>query len=256
MKRSEVLGRFDLTDRVVIVTGGSRGIGRAAAMGFAALGAKVVIASRKADACIEVARDIAAQGGSAVAVPTHMGDLDAISHLIEATVEAFGGVDVLVNNAANALTEPIGGITPEAFAKSIDVNLRGPLFCVQAALPYLEASGRGVVVNLVSVGIYTSGQGMALYLAGKNALEMLTRTMAAELAPRGIRVNALCPGVIDTDMVRNNPPEVQQFMLAGQAMGRMGRPEELVPAFAFLASDASSFMTGQTLVIDGGQTTH
>lgn len=256
MDPTQVLESFDLTGRVVIVTGASRGIGRAAAQGFAALGANVVIASRKADACAAVAHDINERGGSAVAVATHMGDLDAISHLIAATVEAFGGVDVVVNNAANALTEPIGGITPAAFAKSIDVNLRGPLFCVQEALPYLEASDHAAVINLVSVGIYTSGQGMALYLAGKSALEMLTRTMAAELAPRGIRVNALCPGVVDTDMVRNNPPEVQQFMLAGQPMGRMGRPEELVPAFAFLASGASSFMTGQTLVIDGGQSTH
>lgn len=256
MDRSDLLGRFDLTDRVVIVTGGSRGIGRAAAIGLASLGAKVVVASRKADACVEVADEIRAAGGTALAIPAHMGDLDAIRTLVAQTVDELGGIDVVVNNAANALTQPIGSITAEAFTKSIDVNLRGPLFCVQEALPFLEASDHGVVINLVSVGIYTGGQGMALYLAAKNALEMLTRTMAHELAPRGIRVNALCPGVIDTDMVRNNPPEVRQFMLAGQPMGRMGRPDELVPAFAFLASEASSFMTGQTLVIDGGQTSH
>lgn len=256
MDRDELLGRFDLTGRVVIVTGGSRGIGRTAAHGFAVLGAKVVIASRKAEACAVAVDEITAAGGTALAVPTHMGDLDAVANLVATTVDVFGGVDVVVNNAANALAQPLGSITPEAFAKSIDVNARGPLFLVQEALPYLEVSGHGVVINMVSVGIYTGGQGMALYLAGKNALEMLTRSMANELAPRGIRVNALAPGVIDTDMVRNNPPEVQQYMIAGQPMGRMGRPDELVGAFVFLASDASSFMTGQTLVVDGGQTSH
>lgn len=256
MNRSELLDRFDLTDRVVIVTGGSRGIGLAAARGFCALGAKVVIASRKADACAKAVADLTAAGGRALAVPTHVGDLDAVQDLVDRTVEHFGAIDVVVNNAANALTQPIGQITPEAWQKSTDVNVRGALFLVQAALEHLERSEHAAVINLVSVGIYTQGQGMAMYLAGKAAVEMLTRTMAAELAHRRIRVNALAPGVIDTDMVRNNPPEIRRLMLAGQPMGRMGEAEELVGAFAFLASDASSFMTGQTLVIDGGQTTH
>lgn len=256
MNRTELLKRFELTDRVVIVTGGSRGIGLAAAQGFAALGAKVVIASRKADLCVEATNELTATGAQALAVPTHMGDLDAVRNLVAQTVEQFGGIDVIVNNAANALTQPIGQITPDAWQKSIDVNVRGALFLVQEALEHLTKSHHAAVINLVSVGIYTSGQGMAMYLAGKNAMEMLTRTMAVELADRHIRVNALAPGVIDTDMIRNNPPEVQRYMLAGQPMGRMGQPDELVPAFAFLASDASSFMTGQTLVIDGGQTTH
>lgn len=256
MRRQEVLDRFDLSGRIVIVTGGSRGIGRAAALGLAALGATVVVASRKPDACAAVAEEIDGAGGTALAVPTHMGDLDAVAHLVATTVDHFGGIDVVVNNAANALALPIGEITPVAFAKSIEVNTRGPLFLVQEALPYVAASGNGVVINMVSAGIYTGGQGMTLYLAGKNALEMLTRSMANELAHLRIRVNALAPGVIDTDMVRNNPPEVQQYMIAGQPMGRMGRPDELVGAFAFLASDASSFMTGQTLVVDGGQTSH
>jgi len=256
MDRDALLGTFDLTDRVVIVTGGSRGMGRAFVEGFAAMGAKVVVASRKADACEETVRAVEAAGGTALSVPTHVGDLDALDHLVAATVDAYGAIDVVVNNAANALTQPIGSITAEAWQKSTDANVRAGLFLVQAALPHLEASEHAAVINLVSCGIYTGGTGMALYLAGKNALMMLTRTMASELCRKGIRVNALAPGVIDTDMVRNNTPEMQRLMIAGQPMGRMGRAEEMVPAALFLASDASSFMTGQCLVVDGGQTTH
>ncbi|MCB0959948.1 MAG: SDR family oxidoreductase, partial [Acidimicrobiales bacterium] len=213
-----------------------------------------VIASRKADACERAVREIEAAGGRALAVPTHTGDLDQIAALAERTASELGRIDIVVNNAANALTQPIGEITPEAWQKSIDSNVRGALFLVQAALPHLEASPHAAVVNLVSVGIFTSGQGVAIYIAGKAALLSLTRSMAAELCPKGIRVNALAPGITDTDMMGNNPPEVQQYLLAGQPMGRMGRPDELVPAALFLASDASSFMTGACLTVDGGQT--
>lgn len=254
--RDRLLHQFDLTDRVAIITGGSRGIGRAIAGSFAAMGAKVVVASRKAEACDEAAREITDAGGTALGVATHVGDLDALEHLVDRTVEAYGGVDIVVNNAANALTQPIGSITAEAWQKSTDTNIRAGLFLVQHALPHLRASERAAVVHLVSCGIFTSGYGMAMYLAGKSALLSLNRSMAAELAADGVRVNALAPGVIDTDMVRNNPPEFQQLMLAGQPMGRMGTTEEIATAALFLASDASSFMTGQCLVVDGGQTTH
>jgi NAD(P)-dependent dehydrogenase (short-subunit alcohol dehydrogenase family) len=256
MDRQELLGRFDLTGRVAIVTGGSRGIGRAVAHGFAAVGAKVVVASRKADACDEAVASISAAGGTALAVPTHMGDLDALGTLVDRTVEAFGGVDIVINNAANALALPLGSITPEAWEKSFDVNLRAPVFLVQAALPHLRASEHPAVVNISSAGAFTQAGYVAMYAAAKTALLSLTRSMAAEFAGDGIRVNALAPGTVDTDMVRNTGPEMQKLMVAGQLIPRMADPDEMVPPTLFLASDAASFMTGHVLIVDGGLTVH
>ena len=256
MNRSDLLDQFDLTGRTAIVTGGSRGIGRAIAGGFAALGANVVIASRKGDACSAAAEEINAAGGSAVGVAAHLGHLEDGPVVVEAAVEAFGGIDIVVNNAANALAQPLGDITPEAWEKSFSTNLRGPVFLVQEALPHLRASAHPAIINMVTAGIYTGGGWMSMYLAAKSAMAFFTRSMAMELAGDNIRVNAIAPGTVATDMVRNNPDEVQQAMVDAQLIKRMAEPAEMVPAAAFLASDASSFMTGQVLVVDGGMTHH
>lgn len=256
MTRDELLSTFDLTDRVAVVTGGSRGIGRAVSEGFAAVGAKVVVASRKAEACDEAVAAIRRAGGTALAAPTHMGDLDDVAGLVRTAADEFGGIDVIVNNAANPLAQPIGSITADALAKSHDVNLRGPLFLVQEALPHLRASDHAAIVNVLTAGIFTHGQFVSLYVAAKSALAAFTRAMAAELAGDGIRANGLAPGTVRTDMVLNTPEEFQQLAVDAQLIRRMAEPAEMVPAALFLASDASSFMTGQTLVVDGGMTTH
>ena len=248
------LDAFDLRDRVAVVTGGSRGIGRAVAAGFAAVGAHVVVASRKAEACEETVDAIRAAGGSALAVPTHVGRLDDLARLVERTADEFGRIDIVVNNAANPLAQPLGAITPEAFAKSYDVNVRGPLFLVQQALPYLRASAGASVVNVITAGVFTHGTGVSLYVSAKSALLSLTRSMAAEFAADRIRVNALAPGVVATQMTSALPPERQEAAVQAQLMRRMADPDELVPGILFLASDASSFMTGQVLVLDGGLT--
>ena len=154
MDRAAFDSLFDMTDRTVIVTGGTRGIGLALAEGFVLAGARVVVASRKADACEEAAKHLRDLGGQAIGVPAHAGDLDDLDVLVDRTVAEFGGIDVVVNNAANALAQPLGEITVEAWAKSYEVNLRGPVFLVQQALPHLKASQHAAVLNMVSVGAF------------------------------------------------------------------------------------------------------
>jgi NAD(P)-dependent dehydrogenase (short-subunit alcohol dehydrogenase family) len=252
MDRDELVSMFDLTDRVAIVTGGTRGIGFAIAEGLVAAGAKVVVASRKPDACDNAARALSAAGGEAIGVPTHVGDLDSIRALVDATVRRFGAIDLLVNNAATAIAAPIGQLTPAAWAKSLDVNVRGPVFLVQAALAQLKASKRASVLNLLSGGAFTHAGGHALYAAGKAALLSFTRSMAAELAPDGIRVNALSPGTTDTDMIRNLAAAQIQDMVATQLLARLAKPAELVGPALLLLSDAGGFITGQVIFADGG----
>ncbi len=252
MDRQQLQSLFDMTGRVVIVTGGTRGIGWALAQGYAAAGARVVVASRKEGACREAEAALQAAGAEALGVAVHMGDLADVDRLVATTTDAFGGIDVVVNNAANALAFPVGGITADGWAKSFEVNLRGPVFLVQGALPYLEASDHAAVLNVVSAGAFMFSPYMSMYAAAKAALMSFTKAMAAELAPRGIRVNALAPGSVDTDMVRNNTPEMQQTMANSSFMRRLADPAEMVGPAILLTSDAGSYLTGQVLVVDGG----
>jgi NAD(P)-dependent dehydrogenase (short-subunit alcohol dehydrogenase family) len=247
---------FDMSDRVVIVTGGTRGIGRALAEGYVCAGAKVVVASRKADACKATADHLRELGGEALGVPTHLGDLDDLAELVRRTVDEFGGVDVVVNNAATALAQRVGEYTPEAWQKSLDVNLRGPVFLVQEAIPHLAQSEHAAVLNVLSGAAFMYSSTVSLYATGKAALLAQTRSAAAELAPRGIRVNALAPGTVDTDMVRANTPEAQQVMADIMLLKRMAHPDEMVGPALLLTSDAGSFITGQVLLADGGMVPH
>lgn len=252
MDRDRLRTLFDLSGRVAIVTGGTRGIGRAIAEGFVAAGARVVVASRKPEACAETEAHLVAMGGEALGVPTHLGEIGSLRPLVERSVERFGRLDIVVNNAANALRQDLGRFTPDAWEKSYAVNLRGPVFLVQEALPQLEKSPCAAVLNVISAGAFLASPFQAIYGGAKAALLHFTRSMAAEFAPRGIRVNALAPGTVDTDMVRNNSPEMQKLMAAASAMKRAASPDEMVGPALFLVSDAASFVTGQVVIADGG----
>jgi len=256
VNREEFSKLFDLTGRVAIITGGTRGIGRSLAEGLVCAGAKVVVASRKADACAETEAHLTAMGGEALGVATHMGDLDSLQALVDATVERFGGIDIVINNAANALTQPLGEFTTDAWNKSYDVNLRGPVFLVQYALPYLKASEHAAVVNVISAGAFLASSQQSMYAAAKAGMMAFTRAQAREWAPLGIRVNALAPGTIDTDMVRNNPPDAIARMAAASPMNRAAHADEMIGPVMFLVSDAGSFMTGQVVLADGGMVPH
>lgn len=256
MDQEQFARLFDMTGRVVVVTGGTRGIGRALAEAYALAGARVVVASRKAEACEETAAHLRSLGAEAVGVAAHMGELEDLGRIVESAVAAFGGIDVLVNNAANALAQPVGDYTPEAWQKSLDVNLRGPVFLTQAALPYLKESRHAAVLNMISVGAFMFPTFMSIYATGKAGLLAATRAAAAELAPHGIRVNAMAPGTVDTDMVRANTPEMQQAMASISLLGRMASADEMVGPALLLTSDAGSFITGQVLLVDGGSVAH
>jgi NAD(P)-dependent dehydrogenase (short-subunit alcohol dehydrogenase family) len=194
--------------------------------------------------------------GLGLGVPVNMSSLDDVERLVQATVERFGAVDVVVNNAANALTQPLGEFTPEAWQKSYDANLRGPVFLVQYALPYLKESPHASVINVISAGAFLASPNVAMYSGAKAGLMAFTRAMGSEFAKFGIRVNALAPGTVDTDMVRNNPPEVQQSMANAAPMKRAADPDEMVGPALFLASDAGSFVTSQVVLADGGLIPH
>tara|TARA_Y100001970_G_scaffold251214_1_gene323746 strand:+ start:279 stop:1049 length:771 start_codon:yes stop_codon:yes gene_type:complete len=253
MEQKPVTESLDLTGRVAIVTGGSRGIGRSIALGFAQHGASVVITSRDQSTCEKTVSEITEIGGKAVPIATHMGRLSQIENLVQKTVETYKTVDIIVNNAANPLMLGVGDITPEAWEKALNTNLRGPVFLVQEALPYLSAGSGGAIINMLSNAAFMYPPNHLLYSVAKAGLDAATRSMAAQLASKNIRVNAMVPGTVDTDMVQAMPESFQEMAAKGSLLRRAAEPDEMVAMALVLASDAGSFMTGHTYFVDGGQ---
>ncbi len=237
---------FDMTDRVVLITGASRGLGMSMGRGFAAAGAKVVLSSRRLEACEEAAAAIAADGGDATA----MAD----------TVALHGRLDVVVNNAANPLRFGVTDATELAWDKSHDVNLRGPLFLMQAALAHLKVApsatdprrGGAAIINVLSVGGFYGTPSQIAYGSAKAALWHLTRSAAKELAPHRIRVNAIAPGPFGTYMVTSGGEEFMERTASITAQKRLAAPDEIIGPALLLASDAGSFITGSCITVDGG----
>lgn len=246
----------NLEGKVAVITGASRGIGRAIAETFAAAGAAVVVSSRKQEAVDAVAEAIRTQGGQALAVAAHTGNSEAVGHLIARAVETFGGLDILVNNAAtNPHFGPLLTAEESHWHKILDVNVVGYFRTVKAAVPHMQARGGGKIINIASIAGLTPLEGMGVYSASKAAVIMLTRALALELAPVNIQVNAIAPGLVKTRFSQAlwDNPALSEKVLATIPAKRMASPEEIAAAALYLASPASDFITGEALVLDGGQ---
>ena len=253
---SDLATLFDLTGRTAIVTGGSRGLGRAMARGFAKAGANVVVASRKLDACQEVADEIIAAGGQALAYSVNLSDPSSLGDLVQATVDRFGGLGIVVNNGGTVLDRPLDRLAVDTFAGAFTTNLLSPMMLVQEAKEHLAASGHGAVLNITSIAASRATPDRYYYPAAKAALAQVTRSMARELGPLGIRVNAISPGTFRTDMVEKAYDDRQLAATAkATPVGRVAEPEELVGPALMLCSDAGSFVSGTVLTVDGGATT-
>lgn len=237
--------------RVALVTGASRGIGAATARALADAGARVVLVARDGHALEEVAASLP---GDPVVLPADLADRDEPGRVAEAAVAAAGGVDVLVNNAAVAFRMPVTETDAEVVDRMMAVNVRAPLLLVAALVPQMAVRGRGAVVNVSSVSGLVGTPHRAAYAATKGAIDAATRSLASELGPLGIRVNAVAPGVVDTAMWAANKavPGVVESVNALTPLGRWATPEDVAAVIVFLASDAARFVTGETVTADGG----
>lgn len=242
---------YDVAGRVVIVTGGGRGLGRAMSTGLAAAGARIVLVGRTAADLDETVRAIGAGGGEAIAVRADVGDYAALPGVVQAAVARFGGIDVLINNAADPFGAPITELTPEVTERVYRANVHGPMFLASHALAHLRAKGRGSVINVISAAVWIGTTGHALYRGSKAALQGLSRIMAKEWAPE-VRVNTLAPGPFETTYGGGWSEERKAMTIAVTPLGRVAPFHEIVPHVLYLASDASAFVTGTDLVVDGG----
>jgi NAD(P)-dependent dehydrogenase (short-subunit alcohol dehydrogenase family) len=243
-----------LEGRVAIITGASRGIGATAARLFADAGAAVVLAARGQEALATVVSDIQTSGGRATAVRADVSDPDDVERLVGSTLDAFGHLDVAFNNAGgSAMPVPIADQTPEEFAHVVDVNLRGTFLSMKFEIPAMLESGGGSIVNMSSTAGVDAWQGIGAYVAAKHGVVGLTKTAALDYADRGVRVNVLAPGSIVTDRIGALSEEQRAPIREAVPMHRIGLPEEVAAAAAWLCSDRASFITGAVLPVDGGQ---
>jgi dehydrogenase/reductase SDR family protein 4 len=255
MTQKRIAPLFNLDGKVALVTGASKGIGESMARGLAEFGAQVVVSSRKQEAVDQVAAAFKADGFDATGIAANMGNTEDINNLIEKTMEVYGGVDIIINNAAvNPVFGPIQDTEIRAFDKIIDVNLKGPLELCQLAYPILKQRGGGSIINISSIGGITPEKNIAIYSVSKAALNSLTQAMAQDWGADNIRVNAICPGLIKTkfsEALWNNEKILNRF-LDKLPIKRAGNADDIAGLAVFLASDASSYCTGSIYMMDGG----
>jgi NAD(P)-dependent dehydrogenase (short-subunit alcohol dehydrogenase family) len=247
---------FDLTGRRAFVTGASRGLGRVIALGLAAAGADVALAARSTGGLEETARGVAELGRKAYVLPLDVTKPDDVQATVDEAAGHLGGIDVVVNNAGGQnFMAMFSDLRMAGWEKVLRLNLDSTIYVCKAAGPHLAASGKASVINIASVAGLAAAPGLIPYGAAKAAVVSVTKTLAVEWAAQNVRVNALCPGWTATDLNRNlwDTPDGGAAVIAGVPMHRWGRAEEMAGPAVFLASDASSFMTGQVLIVDGGQ---
>lgn len=249
---------FDLTGKVALITGASRGIGEAIAVAYAQAGARVVLASRKQDALDAVAERIQVAGGEALPIAAHTGSQEAVDALVQRVIETYGGVDILVNNAAtNPHFGPILTTEEGHWDKTYDINVKGYFRMAKACAASMQERGGGKIINIASVAGLEPMVGMGVYSISKAAVLMMTRVLALELAPANIQVNAIAPGFVKTKFSQAiwANPKLYELNVAKTPQRRFAEPEELTGIALYLAANASSFTTGATFTVDGGIST-
>jgi NAD(P)-dependent dehydrogenase (short-subunit alcohol dehydrogenase family) len=248
---------FDLKGQVAVITGSSKGIGRSIAETMAAMGAKVVVSSRKADACEVVAAGIRKDGGEAIVIPCNIGRKPEVEALVKGTIDKFGKIDALVCNAAiNPYFGPLAGIGDDAFDKIMASNIKSNLWLANLAIPGMAERGGGTVTIVSSIGGIRGSKTLGAYGISKAADFSLARSLAVEWGPKNVRVNCIAPGLVKTDFARalwEDPNNLEQ-RTSGTPLRRIGEPGDIGGVAAFLASPAAAFITGQVIVADGGVT--
>ncbi|MBV9646977.1 MAG: SDR family oxidoreductase [Candidatus Eremiobacteraeota bacterium] len=248
---------FDLTGRAAIITGSTRGMGFAIAEQFVRRGARVAVSSRKADGCQRAVARLQALGGEAIGVPCNVSSKDQLQTLVDAALRAFGTIDILVCAAGiNPHFGPLAEISDEAYDRILGTNVRSTLWLCNMVLPQMVAAGGGAVIIMASIAAFVGSRWVGAYGISKAAEVQLARSVAVEWGPRNIRVNCLAPGVIKTEFARAlyADPAAEARLVKRYPLGRLGEPADVAGAAVFLASRAGAFITGQTLVIDGGAT--
>jgi NAD(P)-dependent dehydrogenase (short-subunit alcohol dehydrogenase family) len=244
-----------LSGKVAIVTGGSSGIGKATAIAFAREGAKVVVASRREKEGQETVKQVQSAGSEGFFIKTDVSKETDVSAMVEKTIATYGHLDYAFNNAGiEQIPTPLVEQTEETFDQVMDINVKGVWLCMKHQIPQMLVSGGGAIVNMSSIAGMIGAPGLPIYVASKHAVLGLTKSVALEYAKEGIPINAVCPGVIETDLLDRAfaNQEVKERLIAMHPIGRVGKPEEIVEAVVWLCSDKASFVTGQSLPLDGG----
>ncbi|WP_269785362.1 SDR family NAD(P)-dependent oxidoreductase [Halobacterium noricense] len=250
---SNVLEAFNFEGQTVCITGAGKGIGASVAEAFGSLGANVVVTDHHGERAEAVAERISDEyDGRAIGHETDVTDYDAAVAMVEATVEEFGRLDVLVNNAGKAGSQDFVDSEPEDWDEKLQVSLYGTLNCTHAALPGMIERGEGSIINYASSSYRGNDPGLSVYGASKAANRSFTKTLAAEVGDSGVRVNCVCPGTVETESTKDFVEKYREKLGESYALGRVGQPEEVADGVVFLASDAASWITGETLHVDGG----